>query len=52
MATVIYTTKCTIIRIINHWKKLEVVRAAKNELLLHCSLLDDVYDWKVTASSY
>jgi CRP-like cAMP-binding protein len=49
MATVIYATKCTVIRVMNHWKKLETIRTAKNELLLHRSLLEDVYDWKVTA---
>ena len=45
MSYVIYTTRLTVIRIINSWKTEGVYRQEGSDRLIKSSFLNDVYDW-------
>lgn len=46
MAHVIYTTRLTVIRILNAWKSSDVYRQNGAERHISTSFLNDVYDWQ------
>lgn len=48
MSNVIYTTRLTVIRIINHWKAEGAYRQEDQDRYVKSSFLNDVYDWKTS----